>query len=162
MKEVENKFIVINIKDLEHLTEEGKEKLYTIIYAIENARKMHNKKINNYWVCNQDEPYAEQVKNLILSDGEASQLEPLVMQLAAFIHFLCQYHEDAKESRNKIALAPTLKEARETAMFDYPVAQGIEFNMDIYKIAQSKLGLNKNGNIQKAIEYMLKLSSQSA
>lgn len=78
MKEVENKFIVINIKDLEHLTEEGKEKLYTIIYAIEKARKMHNKKINNYWVCNQDEPYAEQVKNLILSDGEASQLEPPV------------------------------------------------------------------------------------
>lgn len=34
MKEVENKFIVINIKDLEHLTEEGKEKLYTIIYAM--------------------------------------------------------------------------------------------------------------------------------
>ena len=94
--------------------------------------------------------------------NQVGQIEPLVMQLAAFIHFLCQYHEDAKESRNKIALASTLKEARETAMFDYPVAQGIEFNMDIYKIAQAKLDINKNGNIQKAVEYMLKLSSQSA
>lgn len=93
---------------------------------------------------------------------KSSQLEPLVMQLAAFIYFLCQYHEDAKKSRNKIALASTLEEAREAAMFDYPVAQGIEFNMDIYKIAQAKLNLNENGNIQKAVEYMLKLSSQSA
>ena len=80
MKEVENKFIVINIKDLEYLTDEYREKLFVITKAIQFGREEDGKKINNYWVCNQDEPYAEQVRNIILADDKASQLDCRVSQ----------------------------------------------------------------------------------
>lgn len=76
MAEVENKFIVINVKDLKYLTEEYREKLFVITKAIEYGRQDEGKKINDYWVCNQDEPYADQIKSIILT-GETKKVIPL-------------------------------------------------------------------------------------
>ena len=94
-------------------------------------------------------------------DDIRSQLEPLVRQLVAFNHFLCEFHEDAKRTRNEIALCKDLKKAQELAMFEWPVVQGSIFNLDIYKIGEMELD-RKDGDIQKAIKYMLQLSNQSA
>jgi len=68
MNKIEKKFIVINVKDLRYLTEEHNQKLSEIIKAIQYGREKDGKKLNGYWVCNQDEPYAEQVKNIILAE----------------------------------------------------------------------------------------------
>lgn len=76
MAEVENKFIVINVKDLKYLTEEYREKLFVITKAIEYGRQDEGKEINDYWVCNQDEPYADQIKSIILI-GETKKVIPL-------------------------------------------------------------------------------------
>ena len=89
------------------------------------------------------------------------QAETEVRQLVAFVKFLCQYHTEAKEIRNIIALSTSLKEAQELAMFEYPIVQGSVFNWDIQKIGTLKFK-TEEGDIQKAIEYLTELSNQSA
>lgn len=66
----EEKFIVINRKDLKHISEEGKANLDAIFKGIQVGRINDDKKaLNNYYVCNQDEPYAKKVIEIIL-EGE--------------------------------------------------------------------------------------------
>ena len=68
-KEIEYKFTVFNNKDIEkYLTQEQKNNLEAICYAINYGRTNDNKKINDYWVVNQDETYADKIIKIILED----------------------------------------------------------------------------------------------
>ena len=70
-KEFEEKFIVFNHKDLKYLTKEANYTLGVIDKAIQLGRVSDNKKqINKYYVCNQDESYAQAIIDIILTDGQ--------------------------------------------------------------------------------------------
>jgi len=69
-KEFEEKFVVINKKDLGYLNESGKVDLSKVLLAITIARSTDGKKLNKYYVCNQDEPYAQSVIDIIPSAGD--------------------------------------------------------------------------------------------
>lgn len=66
----ENKFIVIPLKDLRYLDQPRQKHLNEVLKLLAEGRKLENKPENNYYVCNQDEPYAEDVLNLILKGEE--------------------------------------------------------------------------------------------
>lgn len=61
----EEKFIVINHKHLDRISEDEKKFLHVILMKLANH--------NNYYVCNQDEPYAQKVIGIILT-GEDEKL----------------------------------------------------------------------------------------
>lgn len=69
----EEKFFVIPYKDLELLSEEDQQKLKSVLEKIASERKAKGKEVNNYYVCNQDESYAEKVFNVII-EGEKEKL----------------------------------------------------------------------------------------
>lgn len=66
MAEYKEKFIVINTKHLSRLTYIEIDTLKKILFALHN--------INKYYVCNQDEPYSQQVIDIILK-GEDAKME---------------------------------------------------------------------------------------
>jgi len=67
----ENKFLVITLKHLEHLDHKDRVELGKILERLKyNFPEIKNKK---YIVCNQDEPYAERVWQIIL-EGEKQKL----------------------------------------------------------------------------------------
>ncbi|MBP3677862.1 MAG: hypothetical protein J6I97_05905 [Agathobacter sp.] len=68
----ENTHIVIKREDaLKYLTEVEYQTLEVLQNTITEGRAKDNKKpINNYYICNTDEPYAEVVRGIILG-GEA-------------------------------------------------------------------------------------------
>jgi len=70
--EKHNTHIVIKKADaLKYLTEVEYQTLEEMLYIISKGRvKDHKKPINNYYVCNTDEPYAEVVHGIIIG-GEA-------------------------------------------------------------------------------------------
>lgn len=72
-KVIEDKFIVIKIEDVDrYLTEEDSWILVRLQQAILAGREKENKKLNDYWVCNRDEPYADKIIQTIL-EGEANK-----------------------------------------------------------------------------------------
>lgn len=91
MAQLENKFIVINWKHLDNtqINNLSEEQLERII-AIDKFREALNNLSkylpdNKYYACNQDEPYAEKVLQIIL-EGEhqkANPVENLVSQAAS-------------------------------------------------------------------------------
>ena len=73
MAEYKEKFLVINGKDLKGLTPLKQAKLGEIMNDIEAYRsKRGTTPEAKYYVCNQDEPYAQQVIDIILQ-GETTK-----------------------------------------------------------------------------------------
>ncbi len=72
----EMKFVVIKKEDaLKYLPEPMLQSLETILNTIASARAENGKKpINEYWICNKDEPYAEMVHGVIVA-GEISKYD---------------------------------------------------------------------------------------
>jgi hypothetical protein len=69
-----DKFLVLKHEDIhEYLSESGVRELYEMVDIINSHRCEDGKQQNKYWVCNQDEPYAEGVINLILSGEEVKR-----------------------------------------------------------------------------------------
>lgn len=67
----EEKFLVINYKHLNQLSEPVKRKLDDVLQDIAMELNIEKKK---YFVCNQDEPYADKIIKIIL-DGEKEKKE---------------------------------------------------------------------------------------
>lgn len=63
-----NTHVVIKIEDIEkYLTREEIGCLNAFLIQIQQGRQKDGKKpINNYYICNTDEPYAEEVHSVIL------------------------------------------------------------------------------------------------
>jgi len=61
MKKFETKFIVINLDHLENVPETKKFHFLRALFDIEEYLPD-----NKYYVCNQDEPYAQEVLDIIL------------------------------------------------------------------------------------------------
>ena len=60
-----------------YLTEEEKHILGVLLSKIETGRIMEGKQSNSYWICNHDEPYAEDVKTVILAgEGNKATIPP--------------------------------------------------------------------------------------
>lgn len=60
------KFLVLKWEDIDkYLTEEQKENLKDVVASIFMGRSDEGKPHNYYWVVNQDEPYADLVRDLI-------------------------------------------------------------------------------------------------
>ena len=75
LAEYEEKFIVFHTKEYKHLTELQMDNLKDILWTIVKGRQGEGKKSeNNYYVCNQDEPYAQKVIDIIL-EGETEKLK---------------------------------------------------------------------------------------
>jgi hypothetical protein len=75
MAEYEVKFCVIKTSDaLKYLTKSELTKLGVLFAKIDAGRKADGKSINNYYVCNTDEPYAQKIIQTIL-DGEDAKGE---------------------------------------------------------------------------------------
>lgn len=65
----ENTHIVIKCEDIrEYLSEKQKHDLDSILLTINISRKEAGKPINNYLIINKDEPYAEKIQEIILSN----------------------------------------------------------------------------------------------
>ncbi len=64
------KFVVFNQKDIEqYLSEENQALLNSFVDTISKSREIEGKLKNDYYVCNQDEPYAHIVIRSII-EGE--------------------------------------------------------------------------------------------
>lgn len=70
----EEKFIVINHKHLNRITEDEKKFLHVIFMKLANH--------NNYYVCNQDEPYAQKVIDIILRGEDEKLSLPVEAQVS--------------------------------------------------------------------------------
>jgi len=69
-----DKFVVISRKDIiDYFTWPEAVELSTLLKKIQRRRKEDGKAINSYIVCNQDEPYAEEVWQLILKGESANE-----------------------------------------------------------------------------------------
>ena len=70
MKEFEEKFLVINWKHLRHTKDAIKnlhiDRLKRAVQMLEMDGIIPD---NKYYVCNQDEPYAQKVLDIILNEG---------------------------------------------------------------------------------------------
>jgi hypothetical protein len=62
MAKYETKFFVLNFKHLADLSDEAREKVEDAMQCVSDELIEHN-----YYVCNQDEPYAQSVINTILA-----------------------------------------------------------------------------------------------
>lgn len=72
MAEKEDKYVVFKLEDLKHLCEVEQQVADSFEYVARRYnlfRKFNGKPIAKYIVCNQDEPYADDVWNTIL-EGE--------------------------------------------------------------------------------------------
>lgn len=75
MKEIYNKFLIAKMEAAErYLSEDEMAHLKILLKAIEDGRKSEGKKKNEYLVVNNDEPYAEIVKKLILKEVSARDI----------------------------------------------------------------------------------------
>ena len=74
MAEVEEKFIVFNIKDMhKYLVAEDFETIGRIQGTINCGRIKEGKPINSYWTINLDEPYAREIVMKTLQGEDAKQ-----------------------------------------------------------------------------------------
>jgi len=69
---MEDKFLVLKREDLDKLSPELKAMINHICLQYDRIRAREGKSVNRYYVVNQDEPYAEEVANLIAA-GEAAK-----------------------------------------------------------------------------------------
>jgi len=76
MAVIQFKFTVFNHKDIDkYLSKEQKEQLAKICRTIESNRLKDGKKLNNYWVCNTDEHYAESIiKTIIAGEDDKEKI----------------------------------------------------------------------------------------
>ncbi len=119
MAKYEDKFIVINKKRLEELRESpsGDNAVAELLYHLDTFTRrceVSGIKIDQkYLVCNQDEPYAEDVFNMII--GEPTSIDKEVKELKAKVllkHDLIENHFEpaTRELKEKLKVA---KEALE-------------------------------------------------
>lgn len=81
MAEVQIKFLVFNISDVIHYLNSGEITMLTALHGkIENSRIRNGENVNSYWVCNQDEPYADEIIQIILQ-GEDKKLQKKLQKL---------------------------------------------------------------------------------
>lgn len=73
MAEYQEKFLVLNLKHLEELTDETRTVFEDACERVRDELKLDNK----YYVCNQDEPYAGDVINIILSGEDKKAAKKL-------------------------------------------------------------------------------------
>lgn len=74
MAEYEEKFLVFNKADLKkYLSGDEAYTLECIQRTVERKRLDDGKPLNDYLVCNQDEPYASEVLDIILSGEDKKQ-----------------------------------------------------------------------------------------
>jgi hypothetical protein len=74
MAQIEYKFNVIKQQDVfDYLNSDDRKHLDRILRVIIDGRLKDNRKLNDYWICNQDEPYADKIINIILK-GEDNKL----------------------------------------------------------------------------------------
>lgn len=67
---IKDKFIVIKKDDADkYLNYSGKVALHHVLEVIEDGRSMDGKKFNYYVVINTDEPYADQVIEIMKKNG---------------------------------------------------------------------------------------------
>lgn len=67
MAKIENKFLVLKLSDIDKLDEPRRLEVQVIIQAINKIRLNEERgPIPKYWVCNQNEPYAQRVIDYIL------------------------------------------------------------------------------------------------
>lgn len=72
-KKSDREFVVLNFKDItRYLDENDQRTLKSICSKVCKGRTGEGKKLNNYIVCNDDEPFANDVLKVIL-DGEAQK-----------------------------------------------------------------------------------------
>ncbi len=72
----EDKFVVVKINDAdEYLDETEKMNLVYLLKKITDGRKEAGKGVNTYYVCNQDEPYGNNVRGVILSGERKKEKE---------------------------------------------------------------------------------------
>jgi len=73
----EIKFFVLSAKDIgKYLSSDDMLELARISHKIDDGRKKDGKKNNHYITCNEDEPYADKVWQIILN-GEKEKAENL-------------------------------------------------------------------------------------
>lgn len=72
---MENKYLVLKWDDIsQHLTDPEREQLDNIMDSVAIGRMGQRKKDNTYVVVNEDEPYAEQVWQLIQEYWEKNEI----------------------------------------------------------------------------------------
>lgn len=78
----EIKYVVIKNEDaLRYLPEPMLQSLETILNTIVSARAKNGKPpVNEYWICNKDEPYAELVHGIICTGERAKERQKMIRQ----------------------------------------------------------------------------------
>lgn len=70
--------LVLKCEDTnEYLTQAERRVLVSLIIKIEKGRISENKKLNSYYVCNLDEPYADKVFQTILSGEDEKEKDKI-------------------------------------------------------------------------------------
>lgn len=67
---IKNKFLVVKTEDInKHLSKSERKALVDALLTIRNGRILDGKKPENeYWIVNQDEPYADKILQTILEN----------------------------------------------------------------------------------------------
>jgi len=75
MAQLETKFTVINNKHaIKYLTDGEQKKLNKILRSLTLRMENDGKKDNYYYVCNSDEPYAQQILDIILTEESKKEI----------------------------------------------------------------------------------------
>lgn len=72
MAKYERKFIVINRKDFKYLSNQQIYYIGSVLNTIYHSRMDEGKKDNRYYVVNDDEPYADKIRKIIM-EGETEK-----------------------------------------------------------------------------------------
>lgn len=65
-----NKFLIVKTDDINnYLEEKEKNTLKDIVYEVNMLRHIHGKKENTYLVINTDEPYADEIIEILKKNG---------------------------------------------------------------------------------------------
>lgn len=120
-KRKESTHIVFKIEDaLKYLSNEDRERLATLIFRIETGRSQDGKKLNRYYICNADEPYADKVLQAILEGEDYKEAYAKACEYARDEqHYFGIYRTDAEvekearrmANRNKYRKKPAVIEA---------------------------------------------------
>jgi hypothetical protein len=68
-KEMNIKYIVVKFSDVNHLTTSEISQLRNLLEKIEDGRKSEGKERNTYLVINTDEPYADEIVEILKENG---------------------------------------------------------------------------------------------
>lgn len=94
---MEYKYAVVKIEDIDKLLDtEEKQSLYRLLNRISDSREAAGKKINHYLVVNTDEPYANDVINILKENGHWGPSSQAVQPRASSVNSLVQEaHQNA-------------------------------------------------------------------